>query len=523
MRIIQVLSFHRKRARKPRLFRAGRNGAFLILGRGGEAPACLSSKSILIPICSLDHLTVRRSNPINGADAKRSAFAYAKTSQVGSCCLEGLGHDRPHPVSCLKATDAFLTHQVAHREAALVPVRAAVLSSSGGGDAERFQPARRNGRHLTYAQGVEGMRLLDAEPGTIPARPPARPGADGKPEDPQDLDQLEARRIDRRCILERVFRLDLDLRVAPFGSRLVPFGLITCMAGQTEIADPARPAPAPGPNVVQFERTVRFAAVGAPIRILAEQISARLPSRQGALLVVRALNFWMLEQVRVEADALHFDALHRCEASTPLRPGEDIADAGKQRWRQPALWDAAVGETGSAISEMGASAAATGVPLGLFGHLNLVPAVSDLREEDGMMDFPFFRFLHPSHGDAGRFRARINLERERLERRVFHAPVAQPDNEGFDTMDHRPATPKQEACPFGSAGHQRLFVAVKDEHHGLFLSENPRKGLFDGPETAFPERSSRQCWIGLFGSEHTSYPERAFNPERESYALRRRA
>ena len=60
---------------------------------------------------------------------------------------------------------------------------------------------------------------------------------------------------------------------------------------------------------------------------------------------------------------------------------------------------------------------------------------------------------------------------------------------------------------------QRLFVAVKDEHHGLFLSENPRKGLFDGSETAFPERSSRQCWIGLFGSEHTSYPERAFNPE----------
>jgi len=499
------------------------SGAFLILGRGAEAPACLSSKSVLIAICSLHHLTVRRSNPINGADAERSTFAHAKTSQVGSCCLEGLRHDRPHPVSCLKATDAFLTHQVAHWEAVLVPVRAAVLSAAGGGDAERFQPARRNGRHLTYAQGVEGMRLLDAEPGTIPAGPPARPRADGKPADPQDLDQLEARRIDGRCILERVLRLGLYFRVAPFDSRLVPFGLIAHMAGQTEIVDPIRPAPASGPDVVQFERTVRLAAVGAPIRILDEQISARFPASKGTLLVVRARNFRMLEQVRVEADLLHFDAAHRCEASTPLRPGVHIADARKQRRRQPALGEATVVETGSAISEIGASAAATGVPLGLFGLVNLVSSVGDLSEEDGMMGFPGFRFLHTSHHDAGRFGARVDLEREGLERRVIHTSVAQPDDERFDSMDHRPATRKQETCPFGCTGHQRLFVSVKDEHHGLVLSENPRKGLFDGPGTAFRGRSSRQCWIGLFGSEHTSYPERAFNPERESYALRRRA
>ncbi len=139
------------------------------------------------------------------------------------------------------------------------------------------------------------------------------------------------------------------------------------------------------------------------------------------------------------------------------------------------------------------------------------------------MDFPCWRCLHTSQRHAGRFGARVDLERERLQRRVFHTPVTQPDDERFDPMDHRPATRKQESCPFGGAGHQRLFVAVKDEHHGRFLSENPRKGLFDGPGTAFPGRSSRLCWIGLCGSEHTSYPERAFNPERESYALRRRA
>ena len=367
----------------------------LFWGRGAEAPACLSSKGILIPICSLHHLTVRRSNPINGADTKRPAFAHAQTSQVGSRCLEGLRHDRPHPVSCLKATDAFLAHQVAHREAVLVPVRAAVLSPAGGGDAERFQPARRNGLHLAYTQGVEGMRLLDAEPGTIPADPPARPGPDGKSADPQGLDQLEARRIDGRYILERVLRLGLYFRVAPLGSRLVPFGLIARMARQTEIADPVRPAPAPGHNVVQFKRTVRLAAVGAPIRILDEQIGARFPASKGALLVVRTRNLRMLEQVRVEADSLHFDAAYRCEASTPLRPGAHIADAGTQRRRQPALGEAAVGETSSAISEIGASAAA-GVPLGLFGLLNLVPAVGDLSEEDGMMGFPCWRCLHTS-------------------------------------------------------------------------------------------------------------------------------
>ncbi len=190
-----------------------------------------------------------------------------------------------HLVSCLKATDAFLTYQVAHGEAVSVPVRAAVLSPAGGCDGQRFQPGRRNGRHLAYAQGVEGMRLLDTEPGAVPAGPPARPGADGQPEDLQGFDQLEACCIDRRCILERLFGLGLDLWVAPFGSRLVPFGLIARMAGQTEIADPVRPAPAPGHNVVQFERTVSLAAVGAPIRILEEQIGTGFPSSQGALLV----------------------------------------------------------------------------------------------------------------------------------------------------------------------------------------------------------------------------------------------
>ncbi len=174
------------------------------------------------------------------------------------------------------------------------------------------------------------------------------------------------------------------------------------------------------------------------------------------------------------------------------------------------------------MSQIGTSASATGVPLGLFRPLNLVPSVSDLKEEDGMMDFPFFRFLHPSHGDAGRFRARINLERERLERRVFHAPVAQPDNEGFDTMDHRPATPKQEACPFGGAGHQRFLCRSRTNTMACSFQNNPRKGLCDGPGRAFPGRSSRPCSTGLSGPEHTPYPERTFNPGRQSQGLRRR-
>src|SRR5260221_3738306 len=94
----------------------------------------------------------------------------------------------------------------------------------------------------------------------------------------------------------------------PFGSGLVPFGLVALLTTQAQVRDPIRSAPAPGPDVVELERRIGLPTIGAAIRILDEQIGTDFPSGKRAVLVCNPLNFRMLQQLCVEADALHFDA-----------------------------------------------------------------------------------------------------------------------------------------------------------------------------------------------------------------------
>ena len=169
----------------PPSFKRGRNGRSLLgAGEGGfpcpRTPLC---KRIGIAIASLYQATVGRIDsfdlPLVRLDIKGAAFAHLHASYMDAPGLELVRHDGPHPVAGLETLDLLLPQAVSAREALFAPIGATMLPPSGGRDRHGLQPALSHACEISNAERVFGMRLRDAKAGAIPARAPARPGADG--------------------------------------------------------------------------------------------------------------------------------------------------------------------------------------------------------------------------------------------------------------------------------------------------------------------------------------------------------
>jgi hypothetical protein len=137
--------------------------------------------------------------------------------------------DRFDPITRRKACHHLLPHLVPTRKPIPIPERAAMLAPAHGLDLERFELACCYPRKLPHAQGVKRMGFSYPPSRSIPAGASPCPGADGQSKDQQRLHQLEARRIDRRCVREQRLRLLLDLGMTKLCGGLVPFGLVTRM------------------------------------------------------------------------------------------------------------------------------------------------------------------------------------------------------------------------------------------------------------------------------------------------------
>src|SRR5205085_6140870 len=124
----------------------------------------------------------------------------------------------------------------------------------------------------------------------------------------QSLDQGQAGRIDGGRIPQRSPGDGLHLGMAEFTSRLLPFRRVAAMTSQRQIADAIGPAPRARLDVIDLERDLRLPAVGTAIRVLVQQVSPHLPAGQPPVLVLDALDLWVLKQLGVEADLLDLDA-----------------------------------------------------------------------------------------------------------------------------------------------------------------------------------------------------------------------
>ncbi len=304
------------------------------------------------------------------------------------------------------------------------------------------------------------MGLLDSEARPVPPGPPARPGPNRQITTAQGLNQLEPGRVDRCRVLEGAFSLHLHLWMAELKGRLVPFGRVAAVTGQRQIRDALRASSTAWKDVVKLERAASLPAVGTAILVLDEDVRPGLPSSTRALLILGAADLRVLQELGVESDALHLDAVRRRPASEPVRPGDGIANPGEQgRW-QPATRNPPVVEAGRSVPQVNASAASAGVSLRDFVRMDLFAPVADFAEKNGMMDYSLLRLLHAGQRDACRLRPRIDFERERLERSVFHTPVFESNDERLHPMHHGTAPLEQESRPFGRTGHQWMFLLI---------------------------------------------------------------
>ena len=177
----------------------GRKQAFLCWGRRRKRPLPslpILRDGILISICTLYQVTILRidsfDTPLVGLDIEGASLAYLHPSDMDARGLEWGRDNCSDAVARLEPPHLLVPHQIPTWEPVLIPVRAAMAPSTCCHDGQRFELARRNSPKLSYTQGVEGVRLLDPEPGTVPPPAPAAPGEGGQPEDTQGLHQFVA-------------------------------------------------------------------------------------------------------------------------------------------------------------------------------------------------------------------------------------------------------------------------------------------------------------------------------------------
>ena len=289
----------------PLFSKMGRKQAFLCWGRGGEKPlALLLGPCVLIAICPLHQDAIARVDAVNVAHAERARRPHGYTPSVDTCRLEWRWHRRSHHVSGLEAPHLLLTHLVASRKAFFCPVGATMLASARCLDPQRLQLPQRDTCDLSHTQRVVGVRFLDAEARSVPARSSSRPGAHGQPSAAQGLDQRKAGDIDRGCILERSPGGDLHLGMAEFASRLVAFDRVAAMTSQRQVADAIGSAPRAGSDVINLEGHLRLATVRTPILVFVQQVGAYLPSGKLPVLVLNARDLRVVKELGVEADPL---------------------------------------------------------------------------------------------------------------------------------------------------------------------------------------------------------------------------
>src|SRR5260221_2515599 len=172
------------------------------------------------------------------------------------------------PIARRKACHHLLPHLVPTRKPIPIPERAAMLAPAHSLDVEGFELACCYPRKLPHDQGVKRMGFSYPPSRSIPSGASPCPGADGQSKDPQRLHQLEARRIDRRCVRERRLRLLLDLWMTKLCGGLVPFGLVKRMATERQIGNPVRATAAAGVDMIQFKRDLVRSTISPSIHIL---------------------------------------------------------------------------------------------------------------------------------------------------------------------------------------------------------------------------------------------------------------
>jgi hypothetical protein len=92
--------------------------------------------------------------------------------------------------------------------------------------------------------------------------------------------------------------------------------------------------------------------------------------------------------------------------------------------------------------------------------------MGEFGEGERVVHLALAGLLDPRQGQAGGFRARIDLEHDWLQRALLDTAIFETDRERTKPMDHGPFAREQETGAPGGTRHERLFLSVEHKHHG---------------------------------------------------------
>src|SRR3989441_3565826 len=242
--------------------------------------------------------------------------------------------------------------------------------------------------------------------------------------------------------------------------RLVAFSLVAGVTTEHQVTHALAAPTALGPEVIQLEGSVPLSTIGTPIVEFLEQICPDLPSGQGPPLVVEPGDFRVLHQLRIKFDPFHLDPPEWGEPSTPVAPGQYVADAAHQGRRQPAWRPGPVGEPCRTIAQMGTPAAAASTRPREEGCMHLLAPVSDFCQEDGVMHLTLLGHFHAGYGHTARVRAGVKFEDEGLHRTLLDPAIFEADDERHPAMHDRTSLRQEQARALRGTRHQGSFVLV---------------------------------------------------------------
>src|SRR6266566_1677121 len=208
------------------------------------------------------------------------------------------------------------------------------------------------------AGGIEPVRLRQVPSNSVPLRAPARSYLNRETERLQAAIQLPPRCVQGGGIFERGLRLSQDTR-EPLGlipeevlNELGALLAIARLAGKRQVGHSVRAAPLAAEDMLYFQRHIRCIAVGTLVSPLFQQVFAGFVAGQLPLLVLDALNFGVLHELRVELDKFLAHGGDRTISQQTTRPGEDVGDTAQSRRRKPPLRPGSVGEAGLTVASL---------------------------------------------------------------------------------------------------------------------------------------------------------------------------
>lgn len=370
---------------------------------------------------------------------------------------------KAYQVPCFEAKHGLGRFGFGAREAKLVrPYRLPVALPHRFDKQRLMARVERDGSAgITDTSSVNPMRLGVIQAAAVELGLCARAGLDGQASLQQGNKQLVTGGIDGGGIGQRLFKLrhytlqHVGLVFKEHGNIFLAFAGIARLASQRQVADVVRAAIGAGFDMLDLQRHMLNATIGAlPAPFFKQELAAGI-SGKSPLLVFNASNVGVVHLLHVELDALDGNFSNARPTAETVDPSQRGVNTVLQRWRQPVFGTDSVVEPCDTVTGLAPAPAPTQRTAGIQGGFNRLAAMGQLGGKDDTA-------IRINERHARCLATWVYFDADRFNDGIGHGNF-QNNGKRHGAPDSGFPVPKQ--CPrtCRAARRERFFVLVNDK------------------------------------------------------------